>query len=359
MAAEIVRSIPVWWHPDQLLSNPQHEWDKRGFRPHPETSLRLIAILEELQRHEAIYQEHTPELLPELAINSVHSPQLLKLYGLAEELEHGQWYYPTSFPKKIPVGVELPNRLEDTGYFCEDTSTWLSSETRSAAIASASSAYAGAQWLLASDANRLGYALSRPPGHHAGRQQFGGYCYFNNVGIAANALTESSIGEKSGKRVTILDIDYHHGDGTQDLFYQRGDVQTVSIHADPAHRYPYFAGFSHEVGEGAGAGANCNVVLPPESTGETYLQALSEQALPAVKAYQPDYLVVAFGTDTLAHDTVGDFGVELEHIYQTGLAIGQLDLPTLVIQEGGYNPEIIGKAVHQLLQGISASAGQR
>lgn len=347
-------SIPVWWHLDQLCANPQHEWDKRGFRPHPETGLRVQAILETLRLHDDFYDERTPEPVSEAVIQAVHAPELLTLYGFAEELAEGAWYYPTSFPRIQLNNAQLPQRLEDTGYFCEDTSTWLCSATKRTVLASASCAYAGALWLHQSSFNRLGYALCRPPGHHAGPKRFGGYCYLNNSAIAAQSLLYIARTKDSHSQdtVSILDLDYHHGDGTQEIFYHRGDVQTVSIHADPSVRFPYFQGFPEETGDNSGIGANCNITLPPEASGEAFVNAVKTQAIPAVEQFGSSWIVVPFGADTLKDDTVGDFNVHLEHIAVAGELIGQLNRPTLVVQEGGYNPEVLGLAAHTLLVGI-------
>ncbi|MBI3763030.1 MAG: histone deacetylase family protein [Chloroflexi bacterium] len=201
---------------------------------------------------------------------------------------------------------------------------------------------------------RAAYALCRPPGHHAARDLYGGFCYLNNAAIAAHYLQHSPphFGEPrergashgSGERlkVAILDFDYHHGNGTQSIFYSDPNVLFCSIHADPNDEYPYYWGFADERGEGAGLGFNRNFPLQPGTEDAAYLDTLAE-ALNVIRDFDPRYLVVSAGFDIFTGDPVGGFNVTTEGIAKIGEAIAGLNLPTVIVQEGGYLQEALGK----------------
>jgi acetoin utilization deacetylase AcuC-like enzyme len=188
------------------------------------------------------------------------------------------------------------------------------------------------------------YALCRPPGHHAAADGFAGYCYLNNAAIVAQAWVDA------GARVALLDVDFHHGNGTQQIFYARDDVLFVSLHADPAEDYPYFLGFADERGWGAGEGFTRNFPLPAGTAGESYLAALSD-ACAAITHFSPDALVVSLGVDTAAEDP-DSFRLVGDDFTGIGDAIGALDLPTVVVQEGGYSLAVIGRNVVNVLRGM-------
>jgi acetoin utilization deacetylase AcuC-like enzyme len=190
----------------------------------------------------------------------------------------------------------------------------------------------------------LAYALVRPPGHHAERSCFGGFCYFNSASVAAHHL--SSYGN-----VALLDVDYHHGNGSQDIFYDRADVLTVSVHANPRYTYPYFSGFDDERGEGAGLGHNVNVVLPEAIDGERYREAL-RQALGHVRNFSPRFLVLSLGLDTAKDDPTGSFLLRAPDFHANGLLIGELGLPVLVVQEGGYRTRTLGVNARNFFMGL-------
>jgi len=193
----------------------------------------------------------------------------------------------------------------------------------------------------------LAYALVRPPGHHAERRSFGGFCYFNNNAIAAQYL-------RAFGRVAILDLDYHHGNGQQDIFYQRADVLTVSIHGHPGFAYPYFSGFSDERGEGEWEGFNLNLPLPEEVNGDRYRKALSA-ALQRIAEFNPVFLVVALGLDTAKGDPTGTWSLMPRDFEINGRMLGELALPTLVVQEGGYHTRTIGINARHFFTGLAAA----
>lgn len=190
------------------------------------------------------------------------------------------------------------------------------------------------------------FALCRPPGHHAGRAFAGGYCYINNAAVAAEYFISQGL-----ERVGILDIDYHHGNGTQDIFYARADVQVVNIHADPIVEYPYFLGHADETGTGAGTGFNLNLPLPHGTDFPRWRAAL-DTALSAVAAYAPQALVVSLGVDTFHGDPISQFRLDTPDYPHIGAAIHALDLPTLFVMEGGYAVEAIGLNAVGVLTGF-------
>ena len=190
------------------------------------------------------------------------------------------------------------------------------------------------------------YALCRPPGHHAAADGFAGYCYLNNAAIVAQAWVDA------GARVAVLDVDFHHGNGTQQIFYARDDVMFTSLHADPAEDYPYFLGFADEKGWGAGEGFTRNFPLPAGTEGTAYLAALAD-ACAAITHFAPDALVVSLGVDTALEDP-DSFRLTGDDFTGIGRAIGALRVPTVVVQEGGYSLEVIGRNVVNVLRAIES-----
>lgn len=228
------------------------------------------------------------------------------------------------------------------GYYCIDTFTPLNANAYLAARGAVNCALTAAEFLLAGE--RAAYALVRPPGHHAERKSFGGFCYFANAAIAAQYLV-------SYGRVAILDIDYHHGNSQQNIFYRRNDVYTVSLHGNPRFAYPYFTGFADEVGEGIGYGYNLNIPLPEHLSAEDYFSHLG-RALKAVRAYAPEYLVVALGLDTAKADPTGTWSLHAKDFDHVGRMIGELNYPTLIVQEGGYRTQTLGINARHFFSGL-------
>ena len=231
------------------------------------------------------------------------------------------------------------------GYHLGDGSCPVTADTWAAALASAATAAHGANLLLAGE--RIVYALCRPPGHHAAADMAAGFCYFNNAAIAAEMLT------RAGKRTAILDIDVHHGNGTEAIFYDRGDVLTVSIHAHPKRFYPFFWGYAEERGRGAGEGFNLNLPLERGTAVAPYCAAL-ETALRRIADFAPDVLVLAAGLDIAADDPFKGFAIETPEFEIIGRRIAQLSKPMLVVQEGGYPSPNLGANLASLLRGLAA-----
>jgi acetoin utilization deacetylase AcuC-like enzyme len=193
------------------------------------------------------------------------------------------------------------------------------------------------------------FALTRPPGHHASADVFGGYCYLNNAAIAAQWLADN------GMRPAILDVDYHHGNGTQAILYACDDVFYGSVHADPAFAYPHFAGFADERGDGRGENANLNLPLPAGTGWESYSEALAH-ALAAARAFGPDVLLVSLGLDTFENDPISDFKLKSVDYLRMGEAIAKFGKPTLFVFEGGYDLESLAENTVNVLEGFLESA---
>jgi acetoin utilization deacetylase AcuC-like enzyme len=235
------------------------------------------------------------------------------------------------------------------GRYAFDVETPFLEGTWDAAYWSAQVALTAADWIAGGA--RVAYALCRPPGHHALADQCGGYCYLNNAAIAARHLQS---GQPAVSRVAVLDIDYHHGNGTQEIFYADPTVFYVSLHAHPDIEYPFFWGGAEERGEGPGEGYNLNLPLPKGTTDDEYVEAL-DQALAAIRDYAPRYLVVSAGLDIAAGDPVNinaGFAVTREGFRRIGQRIAALEMPKLIIQEGGYDLEQLGENVVAFLEAL-------
>jgi acetoin utilization deacetylase AcuC-like enzyme len=231
------------------------------------------------------------------------------------------------------------------GFHIGDGSAPITAETWTSSLASAATAAHAAQLLLQGE--RLVYALCRPPGHHAAADMAAGFCYFNNSALAAEILN------RAGRRVAILDIDVHHGNGTEAIFYDRADILTVSIHADPKRFYPFFWGYAEERGRGEGHGFNLNLPLPRGTNLTDYLKGLA-QAIHRIQEFAPDALVLAAGLDIAVDDPFRGFAIETEGFAAVGRMIAETKLPMVVVQEGGYPSPSLGANLAELLGGLDA-----
>ena len=243
----------------------------------------------------------------------------------------------------------LGRRISDSidgelGHYAIDAGTPITPGTWRAVLASVNVALT-AQKLVATG-EKSAFALCRPPGHHAGSDFYGGYCFLNNAGIAAQAFRD-----QGAKRVAILDVDYHHGNGTQQMFYERGDVLTVSLHADPKQEFPYFLGYADEIGVGAGEGYHMNLPLPWGTDWRRYAEAL-EHALKRIEQYGAEALVISLGLDTFEHDPISRFKLAEADYHRLGERIAWADLPTLFVMEGGYAVDALGVNTVNVLMGF-------
>ena len=324
-----------------LIVNEQHQIHHVNDRGYVEAPVRIASIRKELERTK-LFEEIEPRSFGIAPIEAVHNPEFVSFLKRAcANVPPGKSVYPYVFPirNQARPPKELPLRA---GYYCIDTFTPLNANAYKAARRAVDCAMTGAESLL--DGNRVAYALVRPPGHHAEYQAFGGFCYFNSSAIAANHLS------RHGK-VVLLDIDYHHGNGAQDIFWRRKDVLTISIHGHPRYSYPYFSGFEDEKGGGDGKGYNVNLPLQENLDGEQYRKVLAA-ALKRIDKFAPQFLVVALGLDTAKGDPTGSFTLLARDFRENGRMIGALGLPTLVVQEGGYRTQTLGVNARHFFVGL-------
>jgi acetoin utilization deacetylase AcuC-like enzyme len=315
----------------------------------PARAERILAAL----GNRAEFELRTPAPAPRSALTAVHDQRLV---GYLENQSEG--IKRAGARLGIPDTFLLPAMREgmgesttpsepasQLGLWCFDSMTPLEAGTYRAARSAVDVAVSAAEAVLGGATSA--YALCRPPGHHAARAMYGGYCYFNNVAIAAAYALERA------QRVAILDVDYHHGNGTQQIFYQRGEALYVSLHGHPDRAFPFYTGFAEETGAGDGRRANLNIPLPAQCPDDMYLAAV-DRALDQVGAYSPEILLVSLGTDTIQGDPLGDFAVSREAFAGIGSKVGALGLPTIVVQEGGYNVVNIGEDVRSWLSALGA-----
>lgn len=334
--------MKVFFNQQQLEFAPKYEWALGNRIKHPESTKRAESIFKTLSKDKS-FEIIEPKKIPMTAIRAVHDFELWSLYNAAAQLPDDEAFYPSVFLQRSNVKPN-PANIKHAGFYCFDSGTPLNNKTLSAAGWSAACALEATKTVMSGKA-RTAYALSRPPGHHASFHTYGGYCYFNNAAIAAREL------KKKG-RVVILDIDFHHGNGSQEIFYQDPDVFVMSIHGDPRQYFPYFMGFSSEIGEGDGAGFNLNLILPTGTKIKAYEQALKKQILPTIKAYEPAYLIISAGFDTYKLDPIGRFELETKDYERIGRLISELELPTVILQEGGYYTKDLGSNVQSFLKGF-------
>jgi acetoin utilization deacetylase AcuC-like enzyme/GNAT superfamily N-acetyltransferase len=325
-ATAISEKKKIW-----LAVNDRHTIHHVRERGYVESPVRVKSILRELDKS-GLFRMGKIREYSEKHILDVHDSNYYNYFKrVSQSIPKGQSVYPYVFP--LRYATRAPKDLSvRAGYYCFDTFTPLNQEAYLAARWGVNCVLSAADEMLAG--TRYAYVLTRPPGHHTERSVFGGFCYFNNCAIAAHYLSRSS-------RVAILDIDYHHGNGQQQIFYSRSDVLTISIHGHPSFAYPYFSGFEEEKGESDGIGFNHNFPLPEKATHEQYVKALS-RALNIIKKYNPDYLIVALGLDPAKGDPTGTWSFTHSNFTTNGEMIGSLKLPTLVVQEGGYRNQSLG-----------------
>ena len=336
------QSIPVYFDARQLGHRPALELHNGSWAEYAEKVERAETILAAMPPHRPV-RDHG--MAP---IRRVHSPDYVDFLRTAHEawLAGGRegdaigYAWPVVHRRDLDLD-RIDARL---GRFSYDAATPITAGTWEAAYWSAQSALNAIDALIDEDAP-ASFALCRPPGHHSGRDYLGGYCYLNSAAIAAAEARER------GRRVAILDIDYHHGNGTQDIFLESADVLFVSVHADPTIDYPFFWGHANERGAGAGEGKTFNLPLPRGTTIKPYMKAL-EEACEAVAAHGTDVLVLSFGADTFEEDPISFFKLREADYAVIGSRIAALGIPTAIVMEGGYAIEALGRITASLLAGF-------
>lgn len=343
-------------HPDVALHHPETFFKRGQLVPIPEVPARAEAIVSLLA------QRGVPlEVAPDYGSaprGAVHTPELLRYL----ETAHARWIANPGFSDIIiPNVFQGPGMsgypthiLGQAGYHASDLSAPIVAGTWAAVTAAANAAVHGAHLLVDGAADAV-YAVCRPPGHHASRDRIGGFCFLNNAAIAAQEALTLLGAEGRRQRVAILDIDAHHGNGTQEIFWERDDVYFVSLHADPAEFYPYLAGYRGEVGEGRGRGYTLNLPLPIGASEPTFLNALAD-ALDVIAHYGPEILVVSLGFDAYEGDPYQGLKVTTPGFGRIGGLIASLGLPTLLVQEGGYAVGDLQANLASFLDGFETAA---
>jgi len=349
-------------NPHHHLHQGRHEMFRGRLVPCHETAERLDHVLAELQRR-AMGPLRTPAddtAGLDAALASIHAPRYLNFIEHAwdewvalDPANAQQDALPSVWPAPGMRFDVLPdNFAARMGLFSFDAGTPLTAGSWTAARAGAACALTAARE-VSSGAVRSAFALSRPPGHHAGADFFGGYCFLNNAALATQALRDGG-----AARVAVLDVDYHHGNGTQSIFYERSDVLTVSIHGDPRTEYPFFLGHADERGAGAGASFNLNLPLP-RGTDFTRWRAALHSGLAAIQSFGADALVVALGVDTFEGDPISGFTLRSADYLQVGEDIAAANLPTVFVFEGGYAVADVGINTVNVLEGFNRQPPRR
>ena len=338
-----------------LLHDPHVEFETSVTHSPWEHIGRAEAIRETLQA-DARFEFLSPTEWGTAPIEGVHNPGLVKFLGEGWRLyaeEHPgvrevvpDVFYRSALRDKMSAGREPQSINGRVGYWCFETTTPLTEGTYEAARGAVNTALTTTRLVL--DGENSAYGLCRPPGHHATTDLYGGYCFFNNAAVAAHYVASTT-----GSKVTVLDVDYHHGNGTQQIFYDRDDVQYVSLHGDPARAYPYSVGFADETGSGRGLGYNKNYPMPLRADDDLFVSALST-ACEQIAAFGPAVLIVSLGLDTYITDPISDLAVTTPGMHRCGEVVRQLGLPTVVLQEGGYDVAALGANVHAWLSGLGA-----
>ena len=329
--------------PIALVVNARHDIHHIRERGYVESPVRIKSILRDLEPTR-LFRPLAARGYGERHIVAVHDRNFVEyLRKACAEVPEGRSVYPYVFPIRNPA--RPPRELSiRAGYYCIDTFTPLNRNAYPAARGAVDCSLTAADAVLAG--TPLAYALVRPPGHHAERRSFGGFCYFNNAAIAAHYLSAHG-------KVAIVDVDFHHGNGQQQIFYERNDVLTVSVHGHPNFAYPYFTGFADERGTGVGAGFNLNLPLGEVLAPGEYHTTL-QKALEVVARFAPTFLVVALGLDTAKGDPTGTWLLTPKDFMLSGRMLGNLRLPTLVVQEGGYRTRTLGVNARHFFEGLVA-----
>ncbi|MBN2789247.1 MAG: histone deacetylase family protein [Candidatus Delongbacteria bacterium] len=332
---------------DHQLHDPITILDGWNFIPAFEIALRVDSICNKLRSgsfeflHSGEFSERT-----EKAAKSTHSKNYFDFLSSvyqewSKTQEHDNGVIPYHFNRNSENKKDL-GIINEVGLHSYDTCTPIFRHTFTASLNSVECALTASDHILRGD--KSVYALCRPPGHHSGKEFYGGFCYLNNSAISAKYILEKT----QDKKIAILDLDYHHGNGTQDIFYDTNEVLYVSIHADPKFDYPYSWGTKNETGTGKGKGYNINLPLDLGCDEKTYLSTL-DTAISKINEFSPDFLIISLGVDTHINDPVGSFKLSFESFTKMGSRFKNYKIPVLIVQEGGYDLNSIGTSVSNFL----------
>ena len=340
----------TYLNPAQSQHAPRFEFFRGERVPCVEGPARADFVVQALRAHS--HALCLPEVDSTPQLERIHTPRYLCFLRTAWD----QWLalgaanadvqpFPSVWPvRTLRSDVEPANFTARLGLYSMDNGSPLSAGTWAAAKMAADAAASAAQALQGGE--RAAFCATRPPGHHAGPDFMGGYCFLNNAAVAAQALRDGG-----AARVAVLDVDYHHGNGTQAIFYERADVLFVSIHGDPRTEYPFYLGHADETGAGEGAGCNLNLPLPAGSSAARWFSAL-EAACARVARHRADALVVSLGLDTFAGDPISTFQLQAADFTCLGQRLRRLGLPVIFVLEGGYAAAALGENAVCVLEGF-------
>jgi acetoin utilization deacetylase AcuC-like enzyme len=335
---------------DHKLRSARTELAAGQLVPPHECPERAEFVLERV-REQQLGDILAPHNFPDSAITRIHDAEFVEFLKSAWKEWAAQGNQGEAIPDCWParrMAVRRPESIAGKlGYYAMAAETSISNGTWEAARAAANVALTGAALLQTGE--RAAFSLCRPPGHHAARDMYGGYCFLNNAALAAQSLRDNG-----AARVAILDVDYHHGNGTQDIFYERDDVLYVSLHARPEDAFPYFLGYADETGGGRGAGFNLNFPMPLGTEFIAWDEALAA-GMKRIAEFRADALVVSLGVDTFERDPISSFRLRSEDFVSYGRRIGRAALPTLFVLEGGYAVKEIGINAVNVLEGYAGS----
>ena len=362
--------MQIFHNPHHHLHAGRHEMHRGRLVPCHETPARLDHVLAELARR-PLGPLREPGEADMALIQRIHAPHYVDFLHsawrdwVAQDPAHAELdILPSVWPGQgLRRDVAPSNFSARVGRFAFDAGTPLGAGTWQAALAGAACAIDAARAVAAtvaaaadavdSAAGAVAVALTRPPGHHASADCYGGYCFLNNSALAAQALRDAG-----AARVAVVDVDYHHGNGTQAIFYERDDVFTASIHGDPRTEYPFYLGYADEAGSGTGQGFNLNLPLAP-GTGFAAWHAALEYALAAAQRSRAEALVVPLGVDTFEGDPISTFKLRSDDFFTIGRTLAAAGLPTVFVMEGGYAVAELGVNFVNVLEGFVTARGAR
>lgn len=340
--------MKIFHNPDHIYHAPAQELHRGAFVPSHEGPHRMDMLLSGLAKH-GYGKLNAPHIDASDAITTVHSQRYVHFLQSAWQEWQDAGYSGDVLPMSYPYNKRRAHPPVDidgkAGYYAASADCVLTETSWHGIKSGADCALSAADYVHHNGGAAL--ALTRPPGHHAGAEYMAGYCYLNYAAISAQYMRDQGV-----SKVAILDVDFHHGNGTQDIFYARDDIFFASLHGEPDHHFPYFWGHADEVGSGAGEGFNANYPLPAGTQYTAWKEAL-KSALKRITDFGADALIVSLGVDTFENDPISSFKLKTPDYADYGREIAALELPTLMIMEGGYGVPEIGDNLAGVLDGFS------